>query len=412
MNPFRVLVRHRNFRIFWIGQSLSLTGTWMQTMAQGWLALELTDSALLVGLVASVGSLPILLFSFLAGVVVDRVDRLRLVRAMQTLMLLEAAALWLLTLTGHITVGRLLALAFANGIFSAFEIPARQSLLAELVPRDDLHEAIALNSSGFNIARIVGPALGAVVIATAGIAWCFGLNAVSYLAVLVGLLRVRLPAWTRPAALASPLAGMLEGFRYMWREEAVRSLFGIILVFSVFGTPYLTLLPVVARDVLGLGAGGYGVLLSAVGVGGLLGALFLAAVGPHVRRERLLAVASIAFAVLLLLFSTVRSVGLARLCLLGAGFAMIVNGALANGLLQALVPDDMRGRVMASYSFVVVGLAQVVGALFGGLVARAVHPDWAIAAGGVIMLGYAAWAFSRGKLPPTAVRPAVGLDHA
>jgi MFS family permease len=253
LNPFRVLLRHRNFRIFWIGQTLSLTGTWMQTMAQGWLALELSDNAFLVGLVASVGSLPILLFSFLAGVVADRVDRLRLVKCMQALMLCEAAALWALTVSGGITIGALLALAFANGVFAAFEIPARQSLIAELVGREDIHEAIALNSSGFNLARIIGPAIGAAVIAAFGLAWCFGLNALSYLAVLAGLFMMRVPPRQAVRTTVSPLEGIAEGFRYMWRTPSVRGLMGVVLVFSVFGTPYLTLLPVVARDRLGLG---------------------------------------------------------------------------------------------------------------------------------------------------------------
>jgi MFS family permease len=401
LNPFRVLLRHRNFRIFWIGQTLSLTGTWMQTMAQGWLALELSDNAFLVGLVASVGSLPILLFSFLAGVVADRVDRLRLVKCMQALMLCEAAALWALTVSGGITIGALLALAFANGVFAAFEIPARQSLIAELVGREDIHEAIALNSSGFNLARIIGPAIGAAVIAAFGLAWCFGLNALSYLAVLAGLFMMRVPPRQAVRTTVSPLEGIAEGFRYMWRTPSVRGLMGVVLVFSVFGTPYLTLLPVVARDRLGLGPGGYGVLLSAVGLGGLAGALFLAAVGPRLRRERLLVGASVAFAVLLIVFALVRSAALARPVLLATGFSMILNGALANGILQSIVPDELRGRLMAAYSFVVVGMAQVVGSFVGGAVARLVNPDWAIGGGAVIMLGYAAWAFGR--------RPAVGL---
>src|SRR5688500_16101009 len=193
LNPFRVLVRHRNFRIFWTGQTLSLIGTWMQQMAIGWLALELSDSAFLVGLVASIGSLPILLFSFHGGVLADRHDKLRIVTIAQTLLLVEASLLWLLTWTGGMTVGWLLALAAFAGCVSAVEIPARQALIVELVGRDELHEAIALNSSGFNLARIVGPAVGAVVISSLGLAWCFGVNALSYLTVLAGLFMLRLP---------------------------------------------------------------------------------------------------------------------------------------------------------------------------------------------------------------------------
>ena len=395
VNPFRTLARHRNFRLFWIGQTLSLVGTWMQTMAQGWLALELTDNAFLVGLVASVGALPILLLSFPAGVWVDRTDRLRLVRWMQALMGAEAVALWLLTLTGHVTIGWLLALAFCQGACSAFEIPARQSLIIDLVGRDDLAEAIALNSSGFNLARIVGPAVGAAVIGRLGIAWCFGLNAASYLAVLAGLFLIRLPRRLQAAPTTTAREGLAEGFRYMWRTPAVRTLMTVVLVFAVFGTPYLTLMPVVARDVLHLGPDGYGVLLAAVGVGGLAGALGLAAAGRRVRQARLLVWASVAFALLLVAFALVRRAWVAEAVLLATGCTMILNGAVANGLLQAMVPDALRGRLMAAYSFVVVGMAQVVGALVGGAVARLAGPDWAIGGGGVVMLSYAVWTFRR-----------------
>ncbi|MGZ8455361.1 MAG: MFS transporter [Gemmatirosa sp.] len=395
MNPFRTLVRHRNFRLFWIGQTLSLVGTWMQTMAQGWLALELTNNAFLVGLVASVGSLPILLLSFVAGVYVDRVDRLRLVVLMQSLMLAEATTLWLLTVTGHVTIEAILALAFVYGVCSAFEIPARQSLIIDLVGREDLSEAIALNSSGFNLARIVGPAIGALVIAAFGIAWCFGANALSYVAVLIGLLRIRLPRVERPAPTSSALEGLREGFAYMWHTPIVRTLMGVVLVFSVMGTPYLILMPVTARDRLGLDADGYGVLLAAVGVGGLAGALFLAAVGPRVPRGRLLVGSSFAFSVLLFAFAFVREAWMALPLLLAIGFAMILNGALSNALLQAIVPDALRGRLMAAYSFVVVGMAQVVGALIGGAVARAIGVDWAIGGGAVLMLAYALWVAAR-----------------
>src|SRR3954462_869921 len=199
-NPFATL-RHRNFRLFWFGQTLSLIGTWMQTMAQGWLALQLSNSALLVGLVAAASSLPILLFSFHAGVVVDRVDKLRTVRICQALLAAQAGVLWWFTASGHITIVWLIVLAATNGLISSLEIPARQSLVIDLVGREDLPGAIALNSSGFNLARIVGPSIGALVIANLGIAWCFGVNAVSYVTVLIGLFLIRLPAWVPSPAL-------------------------------------------------------------------------------------------------------------------------------------------------------------------------------------------------------------------
>jgi predicted MFS family arabinose efflux permease len=263
------------------------------------------------------------------------------------------------------------------------------------VGREDLSEAIALNSSGFHLARIVGPAIGALVIAALGIAWCFGLNALSYLAVLGGLFMIRLPARERPLPTGSPLEGLREGFRYMWGTPIVRALMGVVLVFSVLGTPYLTLMPVVARDRLGLGPDGYGVLLASVGVGGLAGALYLAAVGPRVPRGRLLVGSSFLFAALLVGFAFVHTAWLACTVLLAVGFTMILNGALSNALLQSIVPDALRGRLMAAYSFVVVGMAQVVGAFCGGAVARAVGESWAIGGGGALMLVYALWAVAR-----------------
>jgi MFS family permease len=193
LNPFRVFFRHRNFRIFLIGQTMSLIGTWMQTMAEGWLALELTNSAFLVGLVAVANSIPILLFSMPAGAIVDRADKLRLVRIAQACYLVEASLLWALTATHHITIHSLLALAFVTGTIASLEIPARQSMYIDLVGREDLPEAIALNSSGFNLARVVGPGIAAAVIAGLGIAWCFFLNSLSFVAVLIGLFMIRLP---------------------------------------------------------------------------------------------------------------------------------------------------------------------------------------------------------------------------
>jgi MFS family permease len=393
LNPFRVLVTHRNFRLFWIGQTLSLIGTWMQQMALGWLALELSNSAFQVGLVASLGSLPILLLSLPAGALVDRRDKLRLVKIAQSLLLVEATALWLLTWTGHVTIGWLIGLAVFAGAVSAVEIPARQSLMIELVGRDDLHAAIALNSTGFNLARIFGPAVGAAIIASLGIAWCFGLNALSYLTVLYGLFRVALPPWSAPSLEATPWRGVKDGLRYMRNTPRILALIELITVFSILGVPYLTLMPVVARDLLKTGAGGYGVLLSCVGIGGVAGALALASVAAHVPRGRVLVFASYSFATVLLLFSLVRSAALAYPILLVAGFSMIVNNAAANGLMQTLAPDEFRGRLMSVYSLVVVGLPQVVGSFAAGAVAHAVGVDWAIGGAAALMLAYGWWAF-------------------
>ena len=394
MNPFRVL-RHRNFRLFWWGQTLSLIGTWMQSMAQGWLAFALSHNAFLVGAVAAAQSLPVLLFSLHAGVLVDRANKLRLVTICQVLLGLDAMALWLFTWTGHITIHGLILLATINGMISSVEIPARQSLVIELVGREELPGAIALNSSGFNLARIVGPAVAAIIIAKLGIAWCFGVNALSYVTVLAGLLRIQLPPWLPVEHRASPMEGIVEGVRFMRGTPALAALMSIVTVYSVFGVPYLTLMPVVAVDRLHLGAGGYVLLLACVGVGGLAGALTLATLGDRFRRGAVLSVASYSFAVLLLIFALVRESTPAYVLLLAIGFAMIVNNAQANAMIQHLVPDELRGRIMAAYSFIVVGLSQVVGAFVAGAVARAFGVAWAIGGGGAIMLAYALWAFRR-----------------
>ena len=395
LNPFQTLQRHRNFRLFWIGQTVSLIGTWMQTMAQGWLALELSNSAFLVGLVAAAGSLPVLLFSLHAGVIADRTEKLRLVKIGQALFGVQACVLWWFTWSKHITVGWLLVLATVNGIINAFEIPARQSFVVELVGREDLPGAIALNSSGFNIARVVGPSIGGAVIASLGLSWCFGVNAISYIAVLGGLMMIRLPAWTPPEHLASPFEGIREGIIFMRDTPSIAALMRFVTVYSVLGVPYLTLMPVVARNQLGLAAGGYGAMLACVGVGGVAGALWLAAVGDRFSRMRLLAVTSYIFAVLLVAFSLVRQPILAYPILLGVGFTMIVTSAVANSTLQHIVPNELRGRLMAAYSFVVVGLSSVVGSLVAGAVAHAIGVSWAIGGGAVIMLVYSYVAFER-----------------
>jgi len=374
-------------------------------MAQAWLALELTNNAFLVGLVAAVGSLPIVLFSMHAGVLADRYERLRLVKICQTLLLFEAALLWWFTWSGHVTIGWLLLIAAIAGAISSVEIPSRQSLVVELAGREDLPQAIALNSSGFNLARIVGPALAALVIAKLGIGWAFALNALSYFAVLIGLFMVRLSPWRPSAQLVRPLDGIRESFAYMRDTPLVAALMKLVTVYSVLGTPYLTLMPVFAKNRLGLGAGGYGLLLACVGVGGLIGALALAARSGAQAGSRTLRLSTYGYPIVLLVLSTLTSAWPAYVALLFAGMAMIANGAIANSMLQHNVPDALRGRLMAAYSFVVVGLAQTLGSFIAGALARALGVQWAIAAGAVIMLLYAAYVFER---PPFRIVKTTG----
>ena len=392
LNPFRVLQQHRNFRLFWIGQTVSLIGTWMQQVGQGWLALQLSNSALIVGLVSAAGTLPVLLFSLYAGVLVDRRDKLRLVMIAQVLLSLEAGVLWWAVWSGRITIPLLIGLAAINGLISAFEIPARQSLIVELVGREDIVDAVALNSGGFNLARIIGPSIAAAVIAGAGLSWCFGINALSYIAVIGCLAAIHLPKFIPSERTANALGQFKEGIAYMRSRREVTGLMGVIAVYSIFGFQYLTLMPVIARDVLHTGAGGYGLLVTFVGIGAVCGALTLAALGNRVRRGRLFTISAFSFASLLVLFSFVNVRPVAAGVLLFLGLTMLINGALANGILQSVVPDELRGRVMAAYVFVYVGFTPI-GSLIAGLVAHATGVQWAIGTGGFVMLLYAAWAF-------------------
>jgi len=392
LNPFRVLQAHRNFRLFWIGQTVSLIGTWMQQVGQGWLALELSNSAFAVGVVSAAGSLPILLFSLYAGVIVDRRDKLRLVTITQILLSIEAAALWWLVWSGHITIPYLVILALIQGLISSVEIPARQSMIVDLVGREDVVDAIALNSGGFNLARIVGPSIAAAVIAGAGLAWCFGINALSYIAVIGCLAAIRLPKFVPAETIGAAREGFQEGITYMRSRRDITGIMGLIAVYSIFGLQYLTMMPVFARDVLHTDAGGYGLLVSLVGVGALGGALALAALSSRIRRGKLFMWSAFSFAILLILFSFVRVAAIAGLLLIFIGLAMMINGALANGMLQQIVPDELRGRVMAAYVFVYVGFAPI-GSLIAGAVAHAMNVQVAIGGGAAIMLAYSGWAF-------------------
>ncbi|HKR09574.1 MAG TPA: MFS transporter [Gemmatimonadaceae bacterium] len=392
INPFRALQVHRNFRLFWSGQTVSLIGTWMQTVGQGWLALELTNSAFLVGVVSAAGSFPVLLLSLYGGVIADRYSKLRIVVICQALLAAEAAALWWFTWSGRIGIGSLLALTTLNGVISAFEIPARQAMIVELVTREDLVDAIALNSGGFNLARIIGPSIAAIVLAKWGVSACFGINAVSYVAVLASLSLVKLPRWSPVENLVSPFEQLKEGFRYIRSSRAVSGLMGVVAIYSIFGFQYLSMMPVIARDVLHTGAGGYGLLLTFVGIGALTGALSLAGLGARIKRGRLYNSTAFAYAGLIMLFSLMRSVHLAAVVLLFLGLAMLINGALSNGIIQSVVPDELRGRVIATYIFVYVGFPPI-GSFLAGLLADWIGVEWAIFSGGVVMLFYAIWAF-------------------
>ena len=385
---------HRNFRLFFIGQGISLIGTWMQNIGEGWLVLTLTNSPFYVGLVSALSSLGVLLLTIYAGILADRTDKRRTIVIAQVLFMLEAFTVAILVWTGVVRVWQVMVLATLLGLASAFDIPTRQSFIVELVGKDDLMNAIALNSSLFNAARVIGPAIAGALIGLVGIAWCYFFNGLSYIAVIAGLLLMRLPAFVPRAHTGSTWTGFREILGFLRADRRLRTLVILTATLSVFGFPYITMMPVFARDVLHRGAGGYGILISSVGVGATIGALGVALGSRRIRhRGGLMLVGGTTFGVLLMLFAASRALGLSVLLLGLAGCAMIVNNSLTNTLLQTAVPDDMRGRIMGFYSFMFVGMAPF-GAFFVGLAAEHYGAPLAVAAGGlicVLAVATAAW---------------------
>ena len=395
-------LRHRNFRLFLGGQFVSLSGTWMQTVAQGWLVLQLTNSAFQVGLVTTVNTLPVLLFTLYGGVVADRVNKRRFLLVLQSLMLLEALALAVLTATGRVTVGWVMVLAAMQGLLAAFEIPARQSFLVEMTGRDDLMTAIALNSSVFNVTRVIGPAIAGIVIAAIGIAACFFVNAASYLAVL-WMLAILRPPFAGASTAPTGRSTFRDGWRYIVDTAEPRLLTIMTIVFSVFGFSFAPMLPVYASQVLGAGATGYGMLMSGVGVGAAAAALFVAAMGHRVQREGRVFAFGVLFGVVLIATSLAGGFAVALVLLTLAGCSWALTSILTNTLLQTKAPDHLRGRVMGFYSFMVVGMAPI-GALQAGWVSEHFGVPVSLALGGVLCIGAAwfGWRQSR-RLPNPAI---------
>ena len=308
-------LKHRNFRLFFIGQLVSLTGSWMQNTAQGWLVYQLTGSKVLLGTVAAVGSLPMLLLSAWGGSVADRHSKRTVVLGTQTAMMglafLFAALVW----SGHIQPWHILVLAALGGVAMAFDMPARQAFMVEMTSREDLMNAVSLNSSIVNGARVVGPAVAGLVMAHVGLTPCFLLNGLSFLAVLAGLLMMRLPPFVPPVKPASPGRHMLEGFAYVAQHRRIRILLLLFAVVGVFGWSYSVLLPAYATDILQVGERGYGGLLSANGLGALLGALTVATYGHRVRPRWLILGGLWLFSAMLLLLAVVRWYPLALVCM-------------------------------------------------------------------------------------------------
>jgi MFS family permease len=377
--------RHRNYRLFFGGQLISLCGTWMQSVAQAWLVYRLTGSAALLGIVGFCGQIPVFLFASIGGTVADRFPRRRILIVTQTAAMLLAGVLAVLTLTGRVQVWHVPVIASVLGLVNAFDIPARQAFVVEMVGREDLVNAIALNSSMFNSARIIGPSIAGVLVATIGEGWCFLSNAVSYIAVIIGLSLMRITARPPVPAPGSAFERIVEGFSYVWSAKPVRSLLLLLGLVSLMGMPYAVLMPIFADKVLHGGPRALGMLMGAAGVGALSGALVLAARRGVHGLERWVAFASGGFGASLILFSLSRSFWLSAALLLPVGFSMIVEMASSNTLIQTMVQDKLRGRVMAVYSMMFMGMAPF-GALLAGTLAQHLGAPNTVRIGGAICI--------------------------
>ena len=357
----------------------------MQSVAQSWLVYRLTGSAVLLGVVGFASQIPVFLLAPVGGVVADRYDRRRVLMVTQASMMFLAFGLAALTLSGRIEVWQIAAIAALLGVANGFDIPTRQAFVVELVGRQDLINAIALNSSMFNGARIIGPAIAGVLVAAVGEGWCFLGNAVSYVAVLAGLASLRVTPRVQEARRGTAFADVKEGFRYVAETKPIRALLLLLGLVSLTGMPYAVLMPVVAEDVLGAGASGLGVLMGASGAGALTGALVLARRRNLKGLGRWIARAATAFGVTLIVFSFSRQLWLSVALLVPVGFSMLLQMSSSNTLIQSMVPDRLRGRVMAVYSMMFMGMAPL-GALAAGTLAGLIGAPGTIAAGGCVCI--------------------------
>ncbi|MBZ5648812.1 MAG: MFS transporter [Acidobacteriia bacterium] len=379
---FRALA-HRNFRLFFSGQFVSLVGTWMQQVAQSWLVYRLTGSALLLGMVGFAGQFPVFLFGPFGGAIADRANRHRVVIATQTAAMMLAFVLAALTLMGTVRVWHVFVLSALLGVVNAVDIPVRQAFVVDMVGKDDLMNAIALNSSMVNGTRIVGPAIAGVLVAAFGEGWCFFGNGVSYIAVIISLLFMNIRPVVRSRGERSALADIIEGVHYSARTAPIRDLLLLLGLMSLMGMPYAVLMPIFADQILHGGARGLGILMGATGVGALLGALTLATRRGLTGLGKWVAVSAAGFGACLILFAFSRNFWLSAALLLPVGFCFMLEMASSNTLIQAMVPDELRGRVMALYAVMFMGMAPF-GALLAGALAHGLSAPVTVAIGGAV----------------------------
>ncbi len=386
-------LKHRNFRLFWTGQLVSLTGTWMQTTGQAWLVLQLTHSAWLLGVVGALQFLPVMLLSLFSGVIADRVPKRTLLLFTQSFAALQAVILWLLVVTGTVQIWHILVLALMLGITNALDMPARQSFVVEMVGREDLPNAVALNSSLFNMARLVGPGLGGLLIALLGVAPLFLLNAISFVPVLIGLALIdsrQLHTHVKPvvagtiAKKQSTMQSLREGLAYIAKTPSVLLIIVVIGIVSLFGINFNVVLPLFASNVLNAGPVGFGLLTSAIGFGALVSALWLAWGNKTPSIQNML-IGAIIFGVLEACFALSHLYILSLVLIAAVGFAQITFSATANTTLQTVTPDHLRGRVMSVYMLVFAG-STPPGNLFTGGLAHLYGAPIALLAGALLSL--------------------------
>ena len=385
-------LRHRNYRLFFAGQLTSLIGTWMQNVAQAWLVFQITNSPFYLGVVSFAGAIPVLFLSLWAGLIVDRVSKRTLLIATQTSMMVLAFILSADVFLGWVQPWHIVILAFLLGVANTFDAPARQAFVVDMIDaREDLQNAIGLNSAIFQMARIIGPTIAGITLALIGSAWCFLLNGVSFLAVIAGLWMMQVKPLVGVRRDASQFAQIRQGLGYIRRNQVVLTLLGMVAVANIFAFGYSALLPAFADDVLNSGPEGLGLLSAAVGVGALIGALAVASLGDFQHKGKLLTLGNLFFPAMVLLFAISTNFPVSMLLLVGAGVGFMVQNAMTNTLIQLAVPDELRGRVMGVYMLVFQGFFPVgslmageigqqfsvpIGAAFGGAVALAAGLLW------------------------------------
>ena len=390
-------LKHYNYRLWFFGQMISLMGTWMQSTAQGYLIYQLTGSPAYLGLVGFVGGLPTWLFTLFGGVIADRISRRTLMVITQTSMLVLAFILAALTFTKLVQPWHIIILAFLLGVANAFDAPARVAFVIELVSREDMTNAIALNATMFNIGTVVGPSVAGLTYAAFGPGWCFTLNGISFIAVIVALLIMRIKPIVKPSHRATVLTDMKEGLRFVFSHSLILSLIGSIGLVSIFGIGMMTLLPAWATDILHGDVTTNGWLVSARGFGSLVSALMLAYLGSRRYPGKLWTVGTFLMPAMLFIFAWIRWLPLALVALVGIGwsFMMIMNNS--NAMVQAQVPDHLRGRVMSIYTLIFFG-AMPLGSLFAGSFAQKFSEPLTVMVGAAVLMAMAiaTWIFLPG----------------